>query len=90
VLALSQFLHRDGHRAADPAGQHDSVVVVDEAGRGLNGDIRLGFRIRDLEFDLLAEHAFALFKSRNLLGNAAAVVKVLDGQLKTQLHVLPG
>ena len=88
VLALSQFLHRDRYGAADAAGQHDGLVVANEAGRGLNGRIRFGFRVGDLEFDLLAEHALALFQGRNLLGHATAVVEVIDRQFEAELHVL--
>ncbi len=88
VLALAELFQRDRHGAVDGAGQHDRLVVADEAGRRLDSRIGFGLAVGDLEFDLLAEHAVALFQGRNLLGDAAALVEMLDRKFEAELHVL--
>ena len=57
MLALAELHHRDRLGAGDTARAHDGFVVADETGHGLDSRIRIGFQIRHLKFDLLAEHA---------------------------------
>ena len=87
VFALPELLERDRHCAADPAGEHDRLVVADVACGRLHRRIRLGLAVGDLKFNLLAEDALAFFQGRNLLGYAAAVVEVIHRQFEAELHV---
>jgi hypothetical protein len=75
MLALSELLKRDRHRTADTAGQHDGLVVANEARSGLDRWVRFGFAVGDLKFDLFAQYAFAFLQGQNPLGDTAALLR---------------
>ncbi|MGY3287689.1 hypothetical protein ACVWWP_000756 [Bradyrhizobium sp. LM3.6] len=87
MLTLGELVERDRDGAGRTAGDHDRLVLADEALLRLHRLVRLGRGIGDAELQLFAEHALAGL-GRYLLDQIMAAVDVLDRELVTLELVL--